>query len=38
LRRLGLVGMRERLSMVNGSIELETGPGRGTTVFVRVPV
>jgi light-regulated signal transduction histidine kinase (bacteriophytochrome) len=37
-RRLGLVGMRERLSMVKGSIEFETEPGRGTTLFVRVPV
>jgi light-regulated signal transduction histidine kinase (bacteriophytochrome) len=37
-RRLGLVGMRERLSIVNGSIAFETEPGRGTTLFVRVPV
>jgi light-regulated signal transduction histidine kinase (bacteriophytochrome) len=38
LRRLGLVGMRERLSIVKGSVELETGPGQGTTLFVHVPV
>jgi len=38
LRRLGLVGMRERLSMVGGSIEWETSPDQGTTLFVRVPV
>jgi signal transduction histidine kinase len=38
LRRLGLVGMRERLLMVGGSIEWETSPGQGTTLFVRVPV
>ena len=35
---LGLVGMRERASLVGGRISIESGPGRGTTVAVEVPV
>lgn len=34
----GLVGMRERLALVRGSLQLDTAPGAGTTVHVRVPV
>jgi signal transduction histidine kinase len=37
-RRLGLLGMRERLSLVCGSLELESAPERGTTLFARVPL
>ncbi|MBY0522053.1 MAG: sensor histidine kinase, partial [Gemmataceae bacterium] len=35
--RLGLVGMRERLTLVGGTVEVESTPGTGTTVFARVP-
>lgn len=35
---LGLVGMRERAAIIGGTIEIESGPGKGTTVFVRVPM
>ena len=35
---LGLVGMRERASLAGGSLEIESAPGRGTTVYARVPV
>jgi len=35
---LGLLGMRERLALVDGSLEVESSPGAGTTLFVRVPV
>lgn len=31
-RRLGLVGMRERLEIVGGRLELDSAPERGTTV------
>jgi signal transduction histidine kinase len=34
---LGLTGMRERATMIGGSVEVESAPGKGTTVFVRVP-
>ena len=36
--RLGLLGMRERAALVGGDMEVESGPGAGTTVFVRIPV
>lgn len=35
--RLGLLGIRERLAQVGGTLEIETAPGCGTTVFVRIP-
>ena len=35
---LGLVGMRERAALLGGTLEIETSPGEGTTIFVRVPV
>ncbi len=35
--RLGLSGIRERLSLLRGSLTLETAPGSGTTLFVRIP-
>ena len=37
-RRLGLQGMRERATLVGGTVELESAPGAGTTVFVRLPL
>jgi PAS domain S-box-containing protein len=37
-RGLGLIGMRERAAIIDGSIEIESSPGKGTTVFVRVPI
>jgi len=35
--RYGLVGMRERAGAVGGRLKLESEPGEGTTVCVRVP-
>jgi len=35
---LGLTGMRERLALVGGTLEIESAPGSGTTVAARVPV
>jgi two-component sensor histidine kinase len=35
---MGLVNMRERAALVGGTLEIETSPGAGTTLFVRVPV
>jgi two-component system CheB/CheR fusion protein len=36
-RGLGLVGMRERAALLGGSFEFESAPGKGTTVFARIP-
>lgn len=35
---LGLMGMQERASMVGGALTLDSAPGDGTTVTVRIPV
>lgn len=35
---LGLIGMRERAALVGGSLEIESSPGKGTTIFVKIPV
>jgi len=37
-RRLGLASMRERVRLVNGTLDIESAPGRGTTIVVWVPV
>jgi two-component system CheB/CheR fusion protein len=34
---LGLVGMRERAALAGATLQIETAPGKGTTVFVRKP-
>ncbi|HEV3444201.1 MAG TPA: PAS domain S-box protein [Gemmataceae bacterium] len=36
--RLGLLGMRERLELIGGTLDIESTPGSGTTVFARVPL
>jgi signal transduction histidine kinase len=36
--KLGLLGMQERVILANGTIEIESTPGAGTTVFVRIPL
>lgn len=36
-KRLGLVGMRERVEMVGGTLTIESAPGQGTTVRVEIP-
>jgi len=36
-KRLGLLGMRERLEMVGGRFTIESAPGRGTTVIAQIP-
>jgi signal transduction histidine kinase len=35
--RLGLLGMRERIALVNGRLSVESRPGEGTTIAVEVP-
>ena len=36
--KLGLLGMQERATLAGGSLEIESSPGAGTTVFVRLPL
>jgi PAS domain S-box-containing protein len=35
--RLGLLGMRERLAAVGGTLDIESSSGSGTTIFARAP-
>jgi signal transduction histidine kinase len=37
-RRLGLLGMRERLEMVGGNFGVASAPGEGTTIEARIPL
>ena len=34
----GLVGMRERAALVGATLEIESSPGSGTTIFVRMTI
>ena len=36
--RIGLVGMRERLEMVGGSLYIESAPGQATSIFAEIPL
>ncbi|MFN2452723.1 MAG: PAS domain S-box protein [Pyrinomonadaceae bacterium] len=37
-RRLGLLGMQERVALAGGSLTIESAPDSGTTIIVRLPV
>ena len=37
-RRLGLMGMKERVALAGGTLLVESAPGAGTTVLVRLPL
>jgi two-component system CheB/CheR fusion protein len=34
----GLLGMRERAALLRGTVEVESSPTKGTTIYVRVPL
>jgi signal transduction histidine kinase len=36
--RLGMIGMDERVAQLGGTLTIESSPGSGTTVFVRMPL
>jgi signal transduction histidine kinase len=36
--RLGLLGMRERATLLGGELHVESAPGSGTTVTARIPL
>jgi PAS domain S-box-containing protein len=35
---LGLLAMQERAALLDGEVKIESSPGHGTTVFVRIPI
>jgi len=37
-RRIGLIGMYERAALIGGHVEIESEKGKGTTVFVQLPL
>jgi signal transduction histidine kinase len=37
-QKLGLLGMKERVALVGGSFSMESVQGRGTALYVRIPV
>ena len=36
-KRLGLIGMKERVEMVGGTLQIESSPGHGTVVRAEIP-
>lgn len=37
-KQLGLAGMQERAALLDGSFEIESQPGQGTAIYVRLPL
>jgi len=37
-RGLGLLGMQERIELLGGDLKIETAPGSGTQIYIRVPI
>lgn len=37
-RRLGIFGMQERARLAGGTLTIESAPGQGTTLFLRLPL
>ncbi|MBM3180214.1 MAG: HAMP domain-containing protein [Chloroflexi bacterium] len=37
-RHLGLMGMRERAELLNGTLTIESAPEHGTSVFIEIPL
>jgi two-component system sensor histidine kinase DegS len=37
-KAFGIIGMRERIQLLNGKFEIKSSPNRGTEVFLSVPV
>jgi signal transduction histidine kinase len=37
-RRLGLIGMQERVAQLGGAMTIESERGRGTTIIVHIPL
>jgi len=37
-QRLGMLGMNERVQMVNGTFTVQSTPGKSTTIRVQIPL
>jgi signal transduction histidine kinase len=37
-QRMGLLGMKERVALAGGTFLMESSPGGGTTILVRMPI
>ncbi len=37
-RQVGLIGMAERAALAGGELNIESAPGRGTTVYLHIPL
>jgi signal transduction histidine kinase len=37
-RGLGLLGIRERVAIARGSLVIDSAPGQGTRIAVRIPL
>jgi PAS domain S-box-containing protein len=37
-KKFGIIGMRERIELINGTFNVESSPGNGTKIFVRIPL
>jgi PAS domain S-box-containing protein len=37
MKGIGLLGLGERAALLNGEVEIESAPGNGTTILVRIP-
>jgi signal transduction histidine kinase len=37
-QRMGLIGMRERAGLAGGTLVVESNPGSGSTIAVRIPM
>lgn len=37
-KRFGLLGMRERVRMMNGAFKIQATPGQGTKIFIEIPL
>ena len=35
---IGMVSMRERAALINATLQVESAPGRGTTIYLRYPI
>ncbi|HUQ19690.1 MAG TPA: PAS domain-containing protein, partial [Gemmatimonadaceae bacterium] len=35
---MGLIGIRERIALLEGSVQIETGLGDGVTLYIRIPI